>query len=368
LIDPIAPVPEESAPADLLGREAVLDYGDGAAEYQALRHSAGVVVRADLTQIRMWGRDPVRMLNGLITNDLAALSADRAVYAAMLTPKGRMISDLRVVRTSADELIVDLPAASAPAVMAHLKKFVPPMFARSEDAGSVWTVLGVYGPISGNIVSRVLGSESVENSEDEVTRGTFQGEPVIGIGSAVAGKPGVDLFVSSTKAESLRQELLTAGESLGVRAVGFTAFEITRIEAGRPRYGIDINEETLPGEAYQTTGLMPRAISFSKGCYTGQEVVVRIAHRGHVNRHLRGLRFGDARPPAARTPLFSAEGKEIGWTTSAGFSPGLGAAIGLGIVRREIEAGSTVRLGAADGVPVEVVDLPFRADQLALKS
>ncbi len=118
--------------------------------------------------------------------------------------------------------------------------------------------------------------------------------------------------------------------------------------------------ETIPTEAYESTGMMPRAISFTKGCYTGQEVIIRIAHRGHVNRHLRGLLLGDAPAPAARTPLFHPDtGKEIGWTASAAFSPRMGQSVALGYVRREVAPGGTVRVGSAEGAEATVSGLPF---------
>ena len=349
-----------AVPPTLFGEGAVAELGDPASEYSALRRSAGVVLRTDLSQIRMWGRDPVRMLNGLITNDLGALAEDRAIYAAMLTPKGRMISDLRTLRLSESDILVDIPIISAASVMGHLKKFVPPMFARSEDVAGAWSVLGVYGPASAGIVRRALALEALESGEDRVTRVIYKGQAVVVVGAGIVGGLGFDLFLPESQAGSLREQLLTLGGPSGVRSVGFAALEAARIEAGRPRYGLDIGEETLPGEAYEATGLMPRAISFSKGCYTGQEVVVRIAHRGHVNRHLRGLRLGDAPPPVARTPLFTSEGKEVGWTTSSGRSEGLGESIGLGMLRREVEPGATVRLGSAEGSLVKVVDASLR--------
>jgi folate-binding protein YgfZ len=142
--------------------------------------------------------------------------------------------------------------------------------------------------------------------------------------------------------------------------VGFGALETLRIEEGRPRYGRELTEETIPTEAFESTGLMSRAISFHKGCYTGQEVIVRIAHRGHVNRNLRGLLLGEAPAPAASAPLFHPEtGKEIGWVTSSAHSPRAGQTVALAFVRRELGPGDRVRVGAADGAEATVSSLPF---------
>src|SRR4051794_32121624 len=146
----------------------------------------------------------------------------------------------------------------------------------------------------------------------------------------------------------------------GARPAGLGAIETLRIEAGRPRFGADLTEDVIPTEAFEESGLMERAISFTKGCYTGQEVIIRIAHRGHVNKHLRGLLLGDAPAPAPGTRLVNAEtGKDAGWLTSVAHSPMLGQAVALGYVRREVEPGAAVRLGATDGAAATVVRLPF---------
>lgn len=344
------------------GGDVVWDYGDPVGEYRSMLDGAGLVVRSDLRVTRMWGRDPVRMLNGLITNDLNRLTADRAVYGAMLTPKGRMISDLRaVVRGSGAEaeIYFDFSAAAADSLAAHLKKYVPPLFARwelLEDA----VVLGVYGPEAEAIVEAQLG-ERITTAEDAVHVISFDSHRLITIGSMMVGRgPGVELILPEGGAEEVWQALVGRTGGAGARPVGFQALETLRIEAGYPRFGHELSEDTMPAEAYESTGAMERAVSFTKGCYTGQEVVVRIAHRGHVNRHLRGLLLGDAPAPAARSPLFRpADGKEVGWVTSSAVSPRLDQTIALGYVRREVEVGSEIRVGSTDGAVALVAELPF---------
>ncbi|HEU0014872.1 MAG TPA: aminomethyltransferase family protein [Longimicrobium sp.] len=367
---PIAPLraAQERAGAvfrEVAGREVARHYGDGMAEYRAVREGAGIAARDDRARIRLWGRDPVRMVQGLITNDLAKAPAGRAVYAAMLTAKGRMIADLRTVRretAEGPEVLLDLPREGLEATREHLKKFVPPMFARWAEATDALAELGVYGPRAAEVLGRALGAPPPALDEDDVAEPEFAGTRLVVIGTREAGgEPGFDVLVPAEQAEALWTALLDAGGDAGARPVGFGALETLRIEAGRPRYGVDMTEETIPTEAYESAGLLSRAISFTKGCYTGQEVIVRIAHRGHVNRHLRGLLLGDAPTPAPRTPLLHVEtGKEVGWTTSAAESPLLGQTIALGYVRREVEPGSRVRVGA--GAEAEVAQLPFRAD------
>jgi folate-binding protein YgfZ len=348
------------------GRRIARHYGDSPAEYRAVREAVGIVDRTDLAVVRMWGRDPARMLHGLITNDLLNAPPERAVYAAMLTPKGRMLADLRALRTARSdepEVLALFAHEALPNVTEQLRKFVPPMFSRWADVSAELGVIGVYGPRATELLRTVLGEAVPALEEDRVQPANFGDEALLLVGTRLAGgENGCDLVAGSELLPSLWDALLAQGAAFGARPIGHAALETLRIEAGRPRYGLDMTDETIPTEAFEAAGLMPRAISFTKGCYTGQEVVVRIAHRGHVNRHLRGLLLGDAPTPAAKTPLFHPEtGKEIGWTTSACASPRLRQTIALGYVRREISPGGSVRVGAADGPSATVATLPFES-------
>ena len=347
-----------------LGREMARHYDDPGAEYRAVRETAGFAERSDRARFRLWGRDPVRMVQGLITNDLQGAPADRAVYAAMLTAKGRMVADLRAIRRTVDggaEVLLDLGREALEGTREHLRKFVPPLFARWAEATDEVVELGVYGPRARMLLARALGQEVPALAEEQTAELPFAGGSALLVGTRDTGlEEGFDVFVAAGDAPALWDRLREEGAALGARPVGFGTLEVLRIEAGRPRYGADLTEEVIPTEAYEEAGLLQRAISFTKGCYTGQEVIIRIAHRGHVNRHLRGLLLGDAPPPATRTSLFAADGgKEVGWITSPAHSPKLGQTIAMGFVRREVEPGGTVRVGGADGPQATVVTLPF---------
>jgi folate-binding protein YgfZ len=343
---------------ELAGRRIARHYGDAEAEYRAVREAAGLAERGDRARIRLWGKDPVRMLHGLISNDLLKAPPGQGVYAAMLTPKGRTIAELRAFRrelAGGVEVLAELPREGLEGTREHLKRMVPPMFAKWADVSDSVAQLGVYGPRAREIVSAVLGIE-LPTAEDAHAEAGFGGAAVMVAATREIGlEDGFDLFVDNESARALWTALAEAGP----RPVGFDALETLRIEAGRPRYGAELTEEVIPTEAFEESGLMERAVSFTKGCYTGQEVIIRIAHRGHVNRHLRGLLLGDAAPEPG-TRLFSPEsGKDVGWITSVTHSPLLGQAIALGFVRREMEPGATVRAGLADGAVATVVKLPF---------
>lgn len=362
---PLRAVEEELGAAftEVAGRSVPLHFGDPLAEYRAVREGVGVADRSDRGQLRLWGKDPARMVHGLITNDLLRAPAGQGVYAAMLTPKGRMIAELRAFRRGrpeGTEVLLDLPREALEGTRDHLRKFVPPMFARWKDVSEEVGALGVYGPRSRELLERVLGGGVPELAEDAFVEAEREGAAVLAAGTRDTGETGYDLFAPAEALPGLWEALLREGAELGARPVGREALEVLRVEAGVPRYGAELSEETIPTEAYEATGMMPRAVSFTKGCYTGQEVIVRIAHRGHVNRHLRGLLLGGAPAPAPGTPLFNSEtGREAGRITSTAASPRMGQAVALGYVRREIGPGGVVRVGSAEGTEAEVVALPF---------
>ena len=364
--------------------------------YDAALSGAIVVDRTDLGLVRVWGRDPVRMLHGLMSNDVQSLAAGHALYATLLTPKGRMLADPRIIRR-ADDLLLEADSAAITNIIDTFGRTVPPLFARVERLDGQLAVLGVYGPAAGRIIAGVMGvaSHASMGAGDNFAAGSAPGGAA-GAGDGSGGRPGAtgdapsmfaaalatvpvddsvfasfgdaelillrtdrasvegwDIIVASDQVEALRGALEAAGAIPG----DIETLDVLRVEAGRPRWGAELTEDVIPLEA----GLMDRAISTTKGCYTGQEVIIRILHRGHVNRHLRGLRLVSG-AAAAGQELFHPEirpGKPVGTVTSAASSPRLGA-IALGYVRREIEPGATVHVGSPDGPHAAVVELPFR--------
>ena len=284
--------------------------------YAAARKSAALIERTDRAVSRLYGRDPVRMIQGLVTNDVANAPADSPVYAAFLTPKGKMIADARVIRRANNEVWIEADVAALENIEQHLRKSVPPLFAKAERLADV-RIVGVYGPHSSDV--RIASELQLPTS--------------------YTGESGVDFII---RGETTLPDLprLTLAE-----------LEVLRIEAGTPKWGAELTEEVIPLEA----GLRRSAISETKGCYTGQEVIIRILHRGHVNRHLRGLLLSADFVDTGGGEI-SRDGKIVGRVTSVCQSPLLQRAIALAYVRREVNPGETV---LAKQSPATVVELPF---------
>jgi aminomethyltransferase len=320
--------------------------------YAAAHRGAAISERTDRGFVRVYGRDPVRMLQGLISNDLTRADATHAVYAAVLTPKGKMVCDVRVLRLG-DELIVETDAAAVAALLAHLKKFVPPLFARFEDVTAQWSVLGVYGPHARQLLERTFAvALPADSAEDDALALDVGDAALTAVATSHTARGGFDVIGARAAVSAAAQRLRAAG----AEPLAAAAFDVLRIEAGRPRWGVDMDENTIPLEA----GLRARAISETKGCFTGQEVIVRILHRGHVNWLLRGVLLGELEPPPAGASLLHPhDGRKIGRITSAARSPELRQTVALAYIRREVEPPAEAHLDSATGARVRIVALPF---------
>jgi tRNA-modifying protein YgfZ len=322
------------------------------AGYAEARTSAAWLERTDRAFVRMHGRDPLRMIQGLVTNDVAGAPPDRAVYALLLTPKGKLLADLRIHRRDG-ELLLESDAGSQANVTGTLRKFVPPLFARF-DADASHGVLGVYGPDARLLLEGLLGVTLPDDTPEHGTAAaSIEGDPATIVRTRWAGVDGWEIVAATSSLAAARALL----EDRAVAPLTAEALEVLRIEAGSPRWGAELTEDVIPLEA----GLREGVISETKGCYTGQEVIVRILHRGHVNWNLRGMLLGAAPPPGEKdAPLLNPEdGRKQGRITSACVSPALGQTIALGYGRRELTLPATLRLGQIDGPEATVVALPF---------
>ncbi len=321
--------------------------------YQAARTHAVLLARRR-GRIVVSGRDRATYLQGLLTNDMPALKQGHGCYAAYLTPQGRMISDLLVYELG-DVMLLTLPESTKDVVLAKLDQFI---FSEDVQLGDVTDTFGsvaVVGPDAGLVVNALIGIDVATLAALPVhgnLRGTASGQPVIVLRVDDTGETGFELLVPAEALDQIRTLLLEAG---AVDADDATAEQL-RIEAGVARFGQDMDEETIPLEA----GIEAKAISFTKGCYVGQEVIIRVLHRGHgrVARKLVGLTFDPAgEVPQPKTVLLI-DAKEVGRITSSAYSPACGRPIALGYVKRDfIEPGTVVT--TADGASAQVAMLPF---------
>lgn len=338
--------------------EMIQDYGDPLAEHAALQQSAGVLDLSHRGRICLAGADRVRFLHGQVTNDVKGLRAGQGCYAALVTAKGKIESDLNIYCLD-DELLLDFEPGLMAVVTQRLEKYIVSDDVQVVDVAPQYSLLSVQGPKARVVVGGLGLFQAVPanpfdfgKATDEMLGETYlMNQPRIGAG-------GFDLFVPAVSAKTVAEKLIAAAESIGGRTCSDQAFEWARVEAGIPRFGVDMDATNLPLEC----GIESRAVSYNKGCYIGQEVINRIHSFGHATRELRGLRLADDLKalPLRGDKLFYA-GKEIGYVTSAAASPGVKGNIALGYVRKEVNQIGTrllLRTGAGES-PVRIVELPF---------
>jgi len=304
-------------------------------QYRALREEAGFA-RRERGWISVRGPDGAEYLQGQLTNDIEALEPGTGAYAALLDRKGRMQADMRVLRTAPDEILVECEPEALPASVRHLAMY---SVGRDVEVAPLERLLGeisIAGPAAASQAGLPpLGAENDHACVD------LDGVPARSVRTAA----GLDLVASPEHLDALEGAL----ERCGLARVSEDALEIVRVESGRPRFGREMTQETIPQEA----GINERAVSFTKGCYIGQETVARLHYKGKPNRHLRGLRLA---ADAETGSVVTLGDRELGKVGTAVLSPAHGP-IALAILRREAEPGSEVLVGGE--ITAEVVDLPF---------
>jgi tRNA-modifying protein YgfZ len=296
-------------------------------EYELLTESVGLLDRAGRGMFLVRGAEGADFLQGQVSNDVESLAPGQGCYATVLNHKGKLRTDLRILRGE-DFFWLDTEAIGQAVVRHMLDTYTVGREVRWEDAGETHAILSLIGPAADGL------AEPPPAAAEHAFVDT-------GAGLWVRTDLGIDIVCDRARAEELRADL-------GVEEVAEDAAECLRIESGRPRLGLDMDSETIPQEA----GINERAVNFEKGCYVGQETVARLHYRGKPNRHLRGLRLSE--PVERRTEIVLGE-KVVGRVGSTCVSPRLGP-IALALVRREAALGDVVRVGHAEG---RVVQLPF---------
>jgi folate-binding protein YgfZ len=322
-------------------------FGDPAEEYHHARTGAALSDESHRGKVEVRGADAARFLHNLTTNDMVNLAPGRGCEAFLTTAKAKVIAYLRFFRQDAASFWLDVAPGAAERVIAHLDRYLISEQVEFVDHTKAFAQMHLAGPETPALLAPLLGGAAAPAEQLQhihVSLGQVRRHDALGL-------LGYDILCPADRATELWR-LLTAG---GARPIGREACEILRVEAGRPREGADIDDNTFAPEV----GRIAETICYTKGCYLGQESIVMARDRGQVNRSLVGVRLpGGPVPPGSR--LFSQD-KEVGRVTSSIFSPRMGMALGLAYLRRgHQEPGTAVEVEVAGArAPAEVVKLPI---------
>ena len=306
-------------------------------EYRAATERSGLLDRSQRGKLALTGAEAKRFLQGQVSNDVESLAPGTGCYAALLTPKGKMLGDVRILAAE-HELLLDTERVALQELFNVIRRFClgydVQLHKRTLEVG----LLSLLGPES----DATVGIESLAPEEHSHLLCVVDGIAA----RAVRTDVGVDLLCDAAVAGPLGEAL----QARGAMPVSEAVVDCVRVQRGRPRYGVDLDDSVIPQEA----DLNGRAVSFTKGCYVGQETVARLHYRGKPNRRLRGLRLAGPAGSGAEVRLGD---RVVGRLGSVAESPSLGA-IALALVRREALPGSHVSVGD-DGIDAVVVELPF---------
>jgi folate-binding protein YgfZ len=340
------------------GWSVAATYGDELLEYAAVRESgAGLIDLSFRGRLLATGSEAVQFLNGLITNDMKTLAESTSMPAIFPSVQGRLVASVRVIRLAdtptekapVPAFLLDTEAATYEQVLKMIEKFTLAGDFHVADQTATTAMISLQGKAATQMIGTVFGETVAVMKGGSVLQTKWNDEAITVVRAAPTGEGGFDLIVGSSQAAALWSSLVAAG----ARPVGYDALEILRIEAGVPRYGKDMDETTVVTETN-----LDDAVSYTKGCYIGQEIIARIKYRGHVAKKLRGLVFDQFSKIDAPSPIRSIDDKEIGQITSTVYSPHVGQRLALGYVKYDYIASGTV-VKASDGSMGHVVELPF---------
>ncbi len=321
---------------DVTGSSIPAHYGNVAAEHAAVREAAGLSDLSHRGKFRVTGDDRIKWLQSIISNDLLPLQAGQGRYSSFLTPKGKMLGYFRVY-IQPDAIWIEDVGEVGDATFQALRKFL--LYgtkAKMDNCAESWGLLLVSGPKSAEVVTAAFGIDARSLELLQTASATISGHQAFIIRTEETGEQDLEVLVPVEGVAAAWDQLMTAGAPLGLKAVGAQAREALRIEAGLPKAGPDLNEEIVPPEA----NLEGKAFSLSKGCYPGQEVVARMDTYGNVRRRLVGLVLQDKTVPPQGSKLFSGD-REVGWISSAAYSPLRNAVLAFGFPLRDFSAPDT---------------------------
>jgi len=300
-------------------------------EYAAAKERVALLDTDWHATLKLTGRDRVKYLHAITSNNIQALGIGQGTLALLLNPQGHILSELEIY-VLAESVLVRTHVSARERTVATLKKFIIGSDVKVEDATDTTGSLAIEGPLAGPTVELLCGVKLDDMAAMAIRDVEIEGVVCQLIRRSHFGLPGAELIAGRVDLAPLWQNLLASVRAEGGQPIGMNALHTLHLEAGVPWYPADFNEAMIPHEAAVET----THISFNKGCYTGQEIVERVRSRGHVNRKRVSLKFSTIEPPSAGTKLrASGESAEIGFVTSAARSPNAQPAIGMGYVRRE---------------------------------
>lgn len=315
--------------ADFGGCELPERFAGLDAEYRAARESAAIF---DTNWNAIWtvgGRDRIQYLHNITSNDIKSLAEGRGTLALLLNPQGHILADLEIYALT-EKLLLRSHAAQRERTLATLKKYIIGSKVEIDDVTERMGSFAVEGPCATDVVRQICGAEINGMAEMSIQEADIDGNSCWLVRRSHFGATGAEILASRENLAAPWRKALAVVRGLGGAPIGMTALNALRLEARVPWFPMDFNDAMIPHEAV----LENTHISFNKGCYTGQEIVERVRSRGQVNRKRVALKFSTSDPPAAGTKLRSG-GAEIGFVTSAAYSPSAKAVIGMGYVRRE---------------------------------
>ena len=338
------------------GWEMTSSYVDPVEEHRHVRDGVGLIDLSSYGCILVGGKESLQFLNGLVTNDMKSLAAGRGMRAAFLTGHGKVRALCRILALGEQYLIINDPQTHKK-VLDYIFPFTYAGDFKAEDASARYRLLSVQGPRSLAVMKEVCFEPIPDMGEHSFIETVVGGQPVLIVRASHTGETGYDLLVPEDGLCDVWDFLLMKGEFHGIRPFGFAALDALRIEAGIPVYGVDIDESNMMLE----TGLTD-AVSYQKGCYTGQEAVAMATYRGHVSKRLSGLIVsGNTVPTHGDKVVWPETGKDIGYVTSALASQTTGSTIAMGYVKYGFfDLGTALAVRSADRTaPVTVTELPF---------
>jgi len=331
------------------------DYGDLRGEYDAIRGGVAVIDFSAAGKLQVSGKNSVQFLNGLVSNDVKALEAGEGMLAAFPTLQGKLLALCRIYNLGA-HLLLELDAINREKILKNLSRFIPAGEFFVTDVSDHFALLSLQGPRSMELIE-VLTGQAIDDGRRRIGERRIAGAQVHIASHSRCGEMGFDLFIPVEFARKTLETILARGIIFGARQAGSGAFEIARIEAGVPREGVDAGENYIILESE-----LESAVSYTKGCYLGQEVIARIHWRGQPAKRLRGLLIEAGQSPAPGAEIFAEDGKKVGEITSGAHSFALDRFIALGYVHRYyLTPGTdfTLKQGDTELGRAELVELPF---------